>query len=395
LKTIMIVGAGKTQVPLIEAAKKEGYHTIVCDLNSDALGVVLADDYCRVSTKDRDGLYRTAQKKKIDGIVANSEYAMVDVAYIAEKLGLVGNPVEAVETLSSKSKFRALQNQIGLFSPKIIEIEGEKKILDHPVIIKPDQSAGSRGVTVADDIEKIQQAVQHCSWLSRNNKAIIEEFVLMTGRVVIEGEVFIDNGEILWDGLFSTIRSEQAPMVPMTYVYPIQEDKGKISAIKKTLTKVINAIGIVHGEYNIEMYYTNTNEPFIIEINPRQGGNGIPKYVQEHTGIDYYKLLVTTSMGDDYYWESLKNHDRQNRPIIHHLLFPRKTGRFRGLRIDDSLLGGVFNTEIDKSIGDEVINAVDATSCIGCVDLRFESVEQMNRVSLNLEKLIRIEIDED
>ena len=70
MKTIMIIGAGRPQVPLIEASKKEGYHTIVCDSDSNAPGVPLADEYFNVSTKDRSGLLKTAVKNKIDGIVA-------------------------------------------------------------------------------------------------------------------------------------------------------------------------------------------------------------------------------------------------------------------------------------------------------------------------------------
>ena len=119
MKTIMVIGAGKTQMPLIEAAKKEGYHTVVCDLNPDAPGVALADEYCKISTTDRNGLFRTAQEKKIDGILANSEYAMCDVAFISQELGLVGNPEESIAILSSKCKFRTLQKQIGLIAPKV------------------------------------------------------------------------------------------------------------------------------------------------------------------------------------------------------------------------------------------------------------------------------------
>ncbi len=178
-------------------------------------------------------------------------------------------------------------------------------------------------------------------------------------------------------------------------VFSLQGDGEKLSVIKETLAKAIHAAGVIHGEYNIEMYFTNADESFIIEINPRQGGNGIPKYVHKHTGIDLYKLLVTTSVGDDYYWNSLKELKRQNRPIIHHLLFPRKTGRFLGLSFDDSILGCVFNTEVDKIIGDAVTNAIDASSCIGCVDLQFGSVEEMNKVSLDIEELIRVEVDEN
>ena len=58
MKTIMIIGAGKVQVPLIEAAKRESYYTIACDWNPEAPGVLLADEFCRVSTKDRAGLYK-------------------------------------------------------------------------------------------------------------------------------------------------------------------------------------------------------------------------------------------------------------------------------------------------------------------------------------------------
>ena len=61
----MNFGAGKAQVPLIEAAKKEGYYTIACDLNPEALGVQLADEYCKVSTKDRIGLYETAKERSM------------------------------------------------------------------------------------------------------------------------------------------------------------------------------------------------------------------------------------------------------------------------------------------------------------------------------------------
>ncbi len=145
MKTIMIVGAGKTQVPLIKAAKKGGYHTIVCDKDPAAPGVALADEFVGVSTKDRDGLYRTAREKKIDGIVANSEYAMCDVSAISSELGLVGNPEDSIAILSSKTRFRELQERAGLFAPKK-DVIGE-------VIVKPDMSSGTRGTTVVHNKE--------------------------------------------------------------------------------------------------------------------------------------------------------------------------------------------------------------------------------------------------
>ena len=385
MKTIMVIGAGKTQMPLIEAAKKEGYHTVVCDLNPDAPGVALADEYCKISTKDRNGLFRTAQDKKIDGILANSEYAMCDVAFISQELGLVGNPEEAIAILSSKSKFRTLQKQIGLFAPKV------GNGFSFPVIIKPDMNSGTRGTAVANTEAEVDKAVMACSALSRNGKAIVEEYMTIDPETVIEGEVFIHNGQILWDGLFRSIRSKTAPMIPMTYVFPLVEDR--VEELKVTLEAAFQAAGVIHGEYNIEACFVD-EKPFIIEINPRQGGNDLPRYVQDHCGIDYYQLLVSTSVGDDEYWESLGDYERQNNRITHHMLYPRYTGRFKGVRIADEIKDYISRTQVKVDIGDEIKQASDGSASIGYVDLAFGSLVEQG-VSNRLEDLIRIEVDED
>ena len=385
MKTIMVIGAGKAQVPLIEAAKKEGYHTVVCDLNPDAPGVALADEYCKISTKDRDGLYRTAREKKIDGIVANSEYAMCDIAAISSVLGLVGNPESAIAILSSKSRFRTLQQQIGLFAPRV------GKELPFPVIIKPDMNSGTRGTTVANNEAEVEAAVKVCSALSRNGKAIVEEYIPIDPETVIEGEVFIHNGQMLWDGLFRSIRSKAAPMIPMTYVFPLAEER--VGELKTALERAFQSAGVVHGEYNIEVCFVD-DYPFIIEINPRQGGNDLPRYVQEHCGIDFYRLLVTTSVGDDGYWSSLGEYERKNNRITHHMLYPRKSGRFKGLQIAEELKDCVSRTKINVAVGNEIKQASDGSASIGYVDLVFDD-EQGQSVSTRLEDLIRIEVDED
>ena len=204
MKTIMIVGAGRSQIPLIKAAKKEKYHTVVCDTNPLAPGVSIADEFLPVSTKDRNGLLTVAKSRHIDGIVANSEYAMCDVAYIVNQLGLVGNPENAVATISSKIRFRSLQKKEGLFAPEFLDdasieqVLTDKGLLSYPIIIKPDQSSGTRSVaTITDsyDQDAIREAINAARTVSRNGKAIAEKLIPMPTRTVIEGEIFLHNGE--------------------------------------------------------------------------------------------------------------------------------------------------------------------------------------------------------
>ncbi len=396
LKTIMIVGAGKAQVPLIEAARKENYRTIVCDNDDKAPGVPLADEYFKVSTKDGAGLFEIAKSRHIDGIVANSEYAMCDVAFIADALGLTGNPVEAIAILSSKSRFRELQKRTGLFAPDYETDPDKIERLAFPVIMKPDQSSGSRGAAIISNStskKEIAQAIGNCRKISRNGRAIIEEFIPTTNRMTIEGEIFMHKGKILWDGLFSTVRSEHAPLVPMTYIYPIKENGKRIETARKALARALRSANVAHGEYNVEMVFSRHEEPFIIEINPRQGGMAIPRYVHEHCGVDYYKLLVTTSVGDDGYWDGLKEFRRWNRNIVHHLLFPRKSGRYRGMAIAGCLKNKVNNIQVDLKAGDEVRDTVDASSCIGCVDLEFDNPDEQLEAGLHLEDLIKVLVE--
>lgn len=401
MKTIMIIGAGKAQIPLIKAAKIENYYTIVCDIDPSAVGVTLADEFLPVSTKDRSGLLTAAKSRSIDGIVANSEYAMCDAAYIADQLGLVGNPESAVATLSSKSGFRSLQRMEGLFAPKFLadplieQVLSDKELLSFPIILKPDQSSGTRSVvTITDpcDHDMMRKVIHAARTVSRNGKAIAEECIPMPARTVIEGEIFLNHGEILWDGLFRTVRSQNMPIIPMTYVFPLHEEERRTCRLKESLTKAFRAAGIIHGEYNIEMFFTEDDEPFLIELNPRQGGNDLPWYVQESSGVDFTRLLVTTAMGDDDYWNSLHHHQRENSHIIHHMLYPHIDGTFEGLRIDDSISPYICRIQIDPTVGDKIEKAHDGSYEIGYVDLRFDDAEEQMRVAMQIEELIQVRI---
>ena len=401
MKTIMIVGAGSSQIPLIKTAKEEKYHTVVCDTNPLAPGVPLADEFLPVSTKYRAGLLAAAKSRHIAGIVANSEYAMCDVAHIANQLGLVGNPEKAVATISSKTSFRSLQKKEGLFFPKFLEeasieqVLTDKGPLSYPIVIKPDQSSGTRSVaaiTDSCDQDAISKAINAARAVSRNGKAIADELVTMPVRAVIEGEIFIHNGEMLWDGLFYTVRSQKMPMIPMTYVFPLHEDERRVRQIKESLTKVFRAAGMVHGEYNIEMFFTMDGEPFLIELNPRQGGNELPRYVQQSCGIDMTRLLVTTAMGDDGYWNRLRHSQRNSENIIHHMLYPHADGIFKGLKINDYAVGHILRTCIDPVIGDKIEKARDGSFDIGYVDLSFDDAEEQMHAAMNMEDLIQIEI---
>ena len=152
-KKILIVGAGEAQLNLLHEAKELGYEIIGCDLRHGTEAERISDKFFHVNYMDKEAVLKIAKDENVDGVISNSEPAMITVNYVATCLGLPGNTVESTEILMSKSKFRDLQKKVGVFFPVHIVVDTEDeavekaKALKYPIIIKPVQSSGSRGTT--------------------------------------------------------------------------------------------------------------------------------------------------------------------------------------------------------------------------------------------------------
>ena len=152
-KKILILGVGEAQLHLINEARNLGYYIVVCDMRSESEGAKIADKFYCVNYVNREAVLEIASNEQIDGVISNSEPAMLTVAYVAEELGLVGNSVKSVETLLSKTKFRELQKKAGVYAPVHYMVSSEMELLEkvqnmrYPLIIQPIESSGTRGTT--------------------------------------------------------------------------------------------------------------------------------------------------------------------------------------------------------------------------------------------------------
>lgn len=394
-KKIMILGGGKNQIPLIEAAEKLEYYVVVCDERGDIQGKQLCDKFIHINYTDKELVLQAARKEKIDGIISNSEPAMLTVAYVSENLRLPGNSTSSIQKLLSKEKFRNLQKEAGVFAPfyrgaetpeELLEAVGE---MSFPVIIKPAESSGSRGTTRLDnfDREKILEAFEKCREFSRNSRVAAEEFVKMDSLIVNEADIFVLGNEILWDGIMSTGRAAETPMLPMTYNFPARISEDNLYKLKNTVEKILKQANITHGIYNVESYFTE-DQVFVIEINPRQGGNFIPKLIQEHTGIDMYKLLVSASVNDLSYYNSLKSYKRKNEFITLQTVFAKQKGSYKGLYIDQEISDYVQWTQELYKYNDFIEKGENASNVVAYADLKFGTCEEQSFFIRNIEKYI-------
>ena len=396
MKRILILGGGDFQIPILEAAKQEKYYIILCDRNMNPKGKKYADRFYQIDTVDKNGVLRIARDEEIDGIISNSEPAMLTVAYVSEKLGLPGNSFDSISTLVSKDKFRTFQEKIGIYAPKHFSTDNFDSFItfaekmEYPIIIKPVECSGSRGTSVIStyDVEKIREAFDINKNYSRNGLCSVEEYVEMPSLYVVDGDIFVHNGIVLWDGMFTSIRSKESPMIPMVQVFPIMLDEVKLNCVKDTLKKIFVELDIRHGEFNVEMYFDKSDRLFVIEINVRQGGNGIPFVIQKHCGIDMYKLLVTTTVGDDSYFEQVIGEEHFSRNISRYPVFSNDDGIYKGLYIDKQIEKYVDSVYEETELGSPIKRRKNAESVICFVDLIFDTQQEQKNICDNIEDFI-------
>lgn len=395
-KKILILGAGDAQLNLLNTAQELGYYAIVCDMRSEMSASKLADQFYQINYMNREVILEIAKKEKIDGVISNSEPAMLNVAWLSQKLGLPGNTEESIKNLLSKSKFRDIQKKVRVFSPKhcitdsVDELVKKIKNMKLPVIIKPAESSGTRGTTKLDSFDKDQiiDAFKICSNFSRNNFVTAEEYVEMQDLRVNDADVFVIGDEILWDGWLWEDRSADTPMLPMTEIFPMALPEKDKQLIRKTVEKIIRISGVRLGEFNVETYFTNDQKVFVIEINPRQAGNYIPQLIEQHTGVSLTKLLVSTAVGDMSYYEKLKNFKRQCNYVTLQVVFGKQEGIFQELYIAPELRPYVKWINQTAKSGDKIVKGINASEAIAFVDMQFDDYETQHRYTDEIEKYI-------
>ena len=385
-KKIMILGGNVAQVPLIAAAQRENYFVVLIDYTTTNPGIELADKHYQVNFMEKDKVLEIAREEQITGVISNSEAAMPVVAYIAETLNLVGNTVDSVSKLGIKYEFRTLQHELGMYAPKCIICDSFDKALENiidlqfPVIIKPARSSGSRGAYKVETYDEFRGSCDKwniCRDFSFDNKVLMEEFVEMPDLTrVIDGDVFIHKDKIMMNGLFSSCRNPKCPMVPSTQIYPIVLEEHQLDEVRNTLIQLFAAAGIVHGEYNVEMYYNNDDKLFCIEINVRQGGNGIPEMIQKHCGVDMYKLLVSTTMGDDLYFDNVIGQNNECKYVLRHGVFAYDDGIYKKLEISPQIYPYMKKINEVVNRGEKANACKEASDVIAYVDFEFENREQ-------------------
>ena len=401
----MLLGGARHQVPAIETARRMGYRTVLCDYLPDNPGQYVADTFYQESTADRQKMLEIAQAERVDGIISfGSDAALPSAGYVAEQLGLPTNPLASINTLSEKNLFRPYLAEHGFNCPKAVsfpvEMDGRsvQKLcygLMFPVILKPTDSSGSKGVTVipTPDEGLFSAAVAAASEFSRNVILLCEEYIERGYSHIIGGDIFVVDGEVRFWGLMDAIRDESlGGLVPVGEAFPSGLSADQTALLKSEVQGLVTSLGLCFGEMNLEVIFGKDGKPYIIELGGRAGGNMLPLQLQDVSGINLTKASVCCAMGDFDCDVDFDPEPGAGDAIATLVLHAKRGGRFKGVHVDSVLERYIYRSQVFVRENEHVEKFVNGSKALGILFLRFPSADVMHGLLEDVSGLVSIDV---
>lgn len=396
-KRILLLGGNHTQLTCTLAAKAEGYHVISVDYLPDNPAHKYADEYHNVSTIDKDGVLALARKLDIDGIVSYaSDVSAPTAAYVAEALGLPTNPYDSVMIMTHKNLFRKFLRDNGFPMPEGAAFSDYEEALaffrtiPKPVMVKPIDSSGSKGVNEISSEEEFKAAWDEALSYSLSKNVIVEQFIKRKGYQ-IDGDIFVANGEIVFWGICDQHHDDTcSEFTPAGLSFPPTQDPKHQQRARELISRLLHLLGMHMGAYNVEYIVGEDDEVYIIEIGPRNGGNMITDTICAATGINLAKYTVRQAVGDDL--EGLY----QAEPVrcaSSYMIHALKDGIYKGLSIDPEIEKRITDIRLDYRPGDPVKAFRNASCTVGICVLTFENTDQMCSIVDNMNEYITVLVD--
>ena len=278
-KRVMILGANNFLLPLIKCAKKLDMYTIVASPDENEPGFAYADERVYVDLRDKEKVYEIAKNLYLDGIITDqAETPVKTVAYVADKLNLPGIGNDKAELFTNKFLMRETCRKIGIDTIRYKLVDNLEdavsfyKTLDTDAIMKPIDSAGSRGVVRIDKVETIIENFEYTKNSSRTGNVIIEEY--------IEGKELLLDGAV-FNGIYQTIICGEyikceVPGVFSEYMgkYPAEITPEQYEMVNKLVKKIVEGFELPWGRTHTEVKI-NDRGAWLMETAARGGGRYI------------------------------------------------------------------------------------------------------------------------
>ena len=312
-KKLLLLGGGHAEIPLIQAAQALGWYVITTGNAREGLGHPYADKNVFADFSDKDAMLELARAEGVQAVCSGcNDFALLSTVYVCEKLGLPGHDSYATSLeIHHKDKYRALATRLSIPTPRALviptstgtnfaagnEAEFDAAIapLTFPIIVKPVDLTGGKGIHRAANIEEAREAYRDACSRTRQDHIVVEEFVQGTNHgfsaMLVKGKVafaFADNEQYYINKYMVSGANS-----------PSTSGSETLAKLRDYSERIARELQLVDGILHIQYIERPDGTPVIIEICRRPPGDLYIKFVQYATGIDYPKFIVMAETGMD------------------------------------------------------------------------------------------------
>lgn len=398
-KKLMLLGGIRYLLPVIDVAHKYGYRVITVDFFPDNVAHKFSDEYYNISILDKETVLKYAQDLQIDGILSFAvDPGVVTAAYVAEQMGLPFScSYSTACVLQNKVLFRQFLKENGFNVPTArgfssVESAVTAAGLFHwPIIVKPADSAGSKGVSRVDCPEDLKDAVQDAFAASHSNSIIVEDYLEKVG-LSSGSECFFADGRLMYNGFYDQFFDAKSanPYTPSAECWPADKPDAVLNEVRSELQRLGDLLHFGTGLFNVEWRVCTDGKVYLMEVSPRAGGNRLAEILNYAADVNLIDAEVRKAMGENV---SGVHEPHYKGCYAIQVLHALSDGRFEGLQVDSGFERKyVLETEIRVNQGEMIFSFTGANSAIGTLFLRAETREEMNRLLTNISDFVTVKV---
>lgn len=392
MKKMLILNGSHSEIMLIQEAKKLGYYVITTGNDKSLIGHRYSDSYIYGDYSDKERMLEIAEGEKVDAICScANDFGAISAAYAAEKLGLPGHDTyETAQLLHQKNRFKVFARANGLLTPEAdiysdLESALKKKgDYSYPLIIKPVDLTGGKGVSRADDAAGYVHAVDEALKLSREGKIVVEKFI--TGTYHSFSTFLVGQKVIAYfsDNEFPSVNPYAVATSggPARHVHKVKETLIQQAELAAQKLGLVN--GVFHMQYVMDQYF----HPYVIDIARRCSGDMYPEPVEHAVGIPWAKWIVMAEAGFDACYFSEKG--QQKKYCGRHCMMSGKNGEVSDVRIADELKENIYKSVQWWKKGRRIDHYM--TDKLGILFLEFASETEMEDKLARISSLVDVRV---
>ncbi|MEK8019690.1 MAG: ATP-grasp domain-containing protein [Candidatus Parabeggiatoa sp.] len=388
---MLIAGGGYADIPLILSAKKLGYHVITTGNRPNELGHLYSDEYHQSDFSDIKAMLTLSKQLNINAICACcNDFSALSSAYVAEKLGLPGHDsYDIAKIIHHKDLYRQFALKHKISSPVAMGFTNIKAALNDieslsfPLMIKPVDLTGGKGISKINDIAQAKRALEKAFSASYTKRIVVEEFITGSRHGF---SAFLHNGRIIF------FFSDNEHYFKNPYLVSAASTPSIVSSsVEKklclTAEKIANLLSLKTGIFHVQ-YILKKGEPVIIEICRRAPGDLYIKLVEQATGVLYSDWIVKAAAGLEC---NGLFHVKPKGFFTRHCVMSAKLGQIKNVVFHSSIEKNIINKLMWWKKGEEVSDVM--TSKLGIVFLKFDTMKEMLSKTEHMQELIHVEVE--